>query len=555
MRYKVIDFLVRNAIRSVEIAIIGVIFCSNAYSKGVIEDFADKDLTDNPTWNGDTADFRIYKGELRLDTTSINTERKLKYIATESTILKDGGQWLGWFHIGTTPTANNYIIYTLASTKEDMRSPRGYFVKIGGENKNICLLKSDGDTLDNNTAKTITPLITSKAQRVGSTNVKVFIKVTRDTNGKWTLASKLEGENDYTTEGTAIDTTYKEANYAGITLGYTKSSYDRFGADNIRISVKDTTITTNDIPLNADSIITEKDFETESTLYINEIMPNATKDETEEYIELTNTTDREISLWQTWVAVRKKDGSLGTKYYVPYKMEHDFDRPKVRYIEPHGYVCLSEAPELDSTYYMAPARSHFIRMDMPGLNDLGACVVIGSDDGTVHDEVCYTEEMYGETIKNKKNVAIERGSTKQLSLDKSNWKAGPTLMNYGTPGYKNGNTAKEEETQKEKTGFWLESDHFSPNNDGFEDVLIVNYNTRHDDYGANFNVYNTKGQRIKNIYTNILLSAEGSIEWDGTNDNGEKVKAGMYIMIVEQLSAKAKKIRSYKLPFAVTTSR
>ncbi|MBP5136022.1 MAG: gliding motility-associated C-terminal domain-containing protein [Paludibacteraceae bacterium] len=491
---------------------------------------------------------KITNGELRVATPNANG---YSWICTKSDVLKNGGTWMGHFYIGTTPTVSNYTIFVLSSENDDMNAPKGYFVKVGGAAKNICLFSNGGESLkgDNTTLKT---LIKSEDKRVNSTSVKVFIKVTRDSVGNWKLESKKTGESDFKTEGTAFDSTYTTSNYAGIGLGYTQSKYNAVGADNIRIFEKDTIQDEPDeIPVNQDSITTEDAYEAESTLKINEVMADATKDETEEYIELINTTEREISLWQTWIAVRKKDGSLGTKYYFPYKMQHDFDRPKVRYVEPKGVVCVSEAPELDSTYYMSKSGSHFVKMDLPSLNNEGACIVIGSDDKTVHDEFCYSKSMYGDMIKNRKNVALERVSTKKPSLDPDNWKVASGINNYGTPGYKNSN-AESDAPEAVKKGFWLENDHLSPNNDGLTDVLLVNYNTGHDDYSANITVYNMKGKPVRTLYNNIMLSSEGTIEWDGTDDSGKTVDSGMYVMMVEMLSARGKKIRSYKLAFAVT---
>lgn len=536
-------------IKSILLIILAMI-ANSAQAIVVIEDFADKDLKNNPEWAGDTASMKIYKGELRVATPNSNGYSS---VYTKSDVLKNGGTWMAWFYIGTTPTASNHTIFVLSSETDDMSAPKGYFVKVGGSAKNICLLSNGGESLkgDNTTLKT---LIKSEDKRVNATSVKVFIRVTRDSVGNWKLESKLAGESDYKTEGTAFDNTYTTSNYAGIGLGYTQSKYSSIGADNIRIFEKDSVMQQeepDEIPLKPDSITTEDIYDAESTLKINEVMPDATKDETEEYIELINTTDREISLWQTWIAVRKKDGSLGTKYYFPYRMEHDFDRPKVRYVEPRGVVCVSEAPELDSMFYMSRNGSHFCRMDLPSLNNEGACIVIGSDDKTVHDEFCYNKSMFGDMIKNRKNVALERISVNKPSLDAANWKVASGVMNYGTPGYKNSN-AESDAPEAVKKGFWLENDHLSPNGDGYNDILFVNYNTGHDDYGANIAIYNMKGKLVRTLYNNIMLSSEGTIEWDGTDNNGDTVESGMYVMMVEMLSARGKKIRSYKLAFAVT---
>lgn len=525
-------------------------FISNvAMGNTIIEDFADGDITNNPQWVGDTASMTVKRGELRVKTAD---KDGYSWIATNSTTLKDGGTWMGWFWIGTTPTKSNYALFVLSSETMDMTAPKGYFVKIGGTAKNVCLLSNGGANLntDNSTLKV---LIKSEDGRVNNSTVRIFVKVSRDSVGNWKLETKKEGESEYRNEGNAFDTTYTNSSWAGIGLGYSQSKYASIGADNIRIFEKDTLQDTDDLPSNLDSVITEDDFDTESTLKINEVMPNNTKDETEEYIELINTTTREISLWQTWLAVRRKDGSIGTKYYFPYKMNHLFDRPKVRYVEPNGIVCVSSAPELDSSYYMSRADSKFIAMDMPELNNNGACIVIGSDDNTVHDEFCYDKSMFGELIKNYKNVALERVSANKPTMDRDNWKVASSIVNYGTPGYDNSQTNRTETDEgNKKTGFWTEYDNFSPNNDGYNDVALINYSTGHDDYSANIRIYDMKGKVVRTLYNNIMLSSEGTIEWDGIDDHGSKVDSGMYLIMCEMLSPRGKKIKAFKLPIAAT---
>ena len=138
-------------------------------------------------------------------------------------------------------------------------------------------------------------------------------------------------------------------------------------------------------------------------------------------------------------------------------------------------------------------------------------------------------------------------------MDRDNWKVASSIVNYGTPGYDNSQTNRTETDEgNKKTGFWTEYDNFSPNNDGYNDVALINYSTGHDDYSANIRIYDMKGKVVRTLYNNIMLSSEGTIEWDGIDDHGSKVDSGMYLIMCEMLSPRGKKIKAFKLPIAAT---
>jgi flagellar hook assembly protein FlgD len=54
-------------------------------------------------------------------------------------------------------------------------------------------------------------------------------------------------------------------------------------------------------------------------------------------------------------------------------------------------------------------------------------------------------------------------------------------------------------------------------------------------------VYNKTGVLIRNLYEEqAVTSGRLEVEWDGKNDKGENVVSGMYIMLIDGGSYKAK---------------
>src|SRR5206468_7362737 len=101
---------------------------------------------------------------------------------------------------------------------------------------------------------------------------------------------------------------------------------------------------------------------------------------------------------------------------------------------------------------------------------------------------------------------------------------------YGTPGYKN--------SQYKQTGITsgnvdIPLKTFSPDNDGVDDFLTINYRMEQPGYIANVFVFDAGGRMVKYLAKNNLLGVKGFFTWDGTNENNEKLPQGMYIIYTE----------------------
>ncbi len=71
---------------------------------------------------------------------------------------------------------------------------------------------------------------------------------------------------------------------------------------------------------------------------------------------------------------------------------------------------------------------------------------------------------------------------------------------------------------------------FSPDNDGFEDLLQIDYRFKENGNLATINIYTDKGVLVRRLARNITMSTQGRIYWDGLNDAGQLCKVGIYIV-------------------------
>ena len=88
--------------------------------------------------------------------------------------------------------------------------------------------------------------------------------------------------------------------------------------------------------------------------------------------------------------------------------------------------------------------------------------------------------------------------------------------------------------------FKLEKKTFSPDGDGFEDFLSLNYHFDSNGYAATIRVFNDKGKLVKTLMNNGLMDTEGIVKWEGDTDEGLKIRAGIHILAIEWISPKGK---------------
>ena len=100
-------------------------------------------------------------------------------------------------------------------------------------------------------------------------------------------------------------------------------------------------------------------------------------------------------------------------------------------------------------------------------------------------------------------------------------------MGFATPGLQN---SQYNESQGEQTILSLSPEVFTPNNDGLNDVLNISYQLPEPGYVGNITIYDDKGRLVKYLMRNELLSAAGTISWDGTTENNTKALIGMYVI-------------------------
>jgi Lamin Tail Domain/CHU_C Type IX secretion signal domain/Bacterial Ig-like domain len=275
-------------------------------------------------------------------------------------------------------------------------------------------------------------------------------------------------------------------------------------------------------------------------LQINEILFNP-KTGGEEYIELYNNSGNYFDLSQ--YAFANYD-TINKTFKDIKKISNDR-----RLILPYEYLLISPKSSIVGQQFPKGKTNQFIDMSgFASLDDKSEVIYILDNLNTPIDYVQYNESWHYALLNSKDGVALERLSNQLPSNDRNNWASAASTEDYGTPGYKNSQTA--ELNYNNEISF--NSNSFSPDNDGYNDLLIINYNFENGAQSATVNVYNDAGIKVKSLANNSYISQQGTFTWDGIKDNNEKANIGNYMLVFELNNDKGK-AKIIKKLFAVAT--
>ena len=211
--------------------------------------------------------------------------------------------------------------------------------------------------------------------------------------------------------------------------------------------------------------------------------------------------------------------------------------------QPQTYWVITSNPDTVKAQYQTQKPNNFIKISsLPSFNDdSGRAVLLNKNNARV-DQLNYKSDMHFALLRDLIGVSLERSSFEKPTNEKGNFRSAAASVGYATPTYQNSQFLESVNSAEEIS---LASETFSPDNDGFEDVLRILYNFSQTDRVANVTIYNDQGRLMKKLIRNETTAAKGEWIWDGIDDNNAKVKTGIYILYIElfDLSGNVKKYK------------
>ena len=273
-------------------------------------------------------------------------------------------------------------------------------------------------------------------------------------------------------------------------------------------------ISTNSTTIALPSVANKED------LIINEILFNP-RSGSFDFVELYNRSEKVMTL-ENWLIANFDDDTIAN-----FKMITE--SPVL--IFPKEYVVLTESKiDIIQQYPLSVANNILEITDLPTYNDDEGSVYLFNSNQELIDEVKYKDDYHFTLLDDDDGVSLERINSESPSLDKSNWHSASEKVGFATPGYKN---SQDFTNPKSNGTVTIEPNIVSPDNDGFQDVLSINYKLNAPGFVANVSILDRNGRLIKRLVNNELLGSEGSFIWDGISDDNTKARVGIYVVLFE----------------------
>ena len=203
------------------------------------------------------------------------------------------------------------------------------------------------------------------------------------------------------------------------------------------------------------------------------------------------------------------------------------------FIVPGQYLVFSSDPDVTTDDHNCMLPENVIEVSIPNYPDDAGTVVLNYA-GNVVDRLTYSDDWHFALIDDLDGVTLERISFDAATQDENNWHSAASTLGYGTPTYENSQYSEAVEVES----ITVYPDVFSPDGDGYEDLLHIDFNTADVGKVARILILDVRGREIRTLVNNSLLPLSGGFIWDGTTDQGEKANIGPYIIYVEWFDVK-----------------
>lgn len=255
-----------------------------------------------------------------------------------------------------------------------------------------------------------------------------------------------------------------------------------------------------------------------------------------DFVEIYNRSDKIFDLRQVKLANRNKDNKVAAIQTVSQQY----------YLPPNEYAVFTTSLDAVRQFYSVPFPEKVIIMkSLPSYPNENGCVVLLDENDEIVDEFLYSEDMHSGFINNPEGVSLERVNPGRPSDERANWQSAAQDIGFATPTYRNSQYDTKEEHAS--GGFNLPYEVFSPDGDGYNDVLYIDYNVGAAGYVANITIYDTQGRLVKEVEKNALLGVSGRFAWDGARHDNRKAGVGMYIIFIEYFDLNGSVTRLKKL--------
>jgi hypothetical protein len=257
-------------------------------------------------------------------------------------------------------------------------------------------------------------------------------------------------------------------------------------------------------------------------IVFNEILFNPMPDEPD-FIELFNCSAMVLDASRLWLASINTDTG-DTSAVKPAS-------PEPRCILPGTFFAITTDRDLlIKRYHTSIPENIFEIPALPSMPDSKGHLLLLNREMEVIDEVIYSDDMHYSLLSGIEGISLEKIRPDIPSAESTGWHSASESSGWGTPGAANSVYCPVPENGDRLS---FSSGMISPDNDGFEDVLVIDLETGGPGSVVTITIFDEKGGYVRRLKENFLAGEKASLAWDATTDDGSLVSSGIYIIIIE----------------------
>lgn len=261
------------------------------------------------------------------------------------------------------------------------------------------------------------------------------------------------------------------------------------------------------------------DVPSKGDVVINEILQNPLNGG-QDWIELYNNSNKIFNL-KDWQFANFDNDTIDN--FKPIQTDY--------FLFPNDYIVLGKDSNFVKANYPASVPGRFLYTELPSYNnDSGSVYLIYNSE--IIDKVSYLDAWHFDLLDNTDGVSLERIDPNGESSSSFNWHSAAEDIGFATPGRVNSQFL----SAVSNGTITLTNDVFSPDNDGFEDVLQISYEMNEAGLLGKATIFDDRGRPIRKLFSNELLGSKGTFSWDGLTDNQVKASIGVYVILFEVFS-------------------
>lgn len=254
-------------------------------------------------------------------------------------------------------------------------------------------------------------------------------------------------------------------------------------------------------------------------IIINEILFNPMSEDVD-FIELVNVTNKALLMNQLYLTAMKGDTAvqlirLSDKAIPLLPNEH--------WVLTSDSALTRQQHHCDFPYRVCQMSS------FPSMPDDAGAIAITDKQGNLIDNITYSEKWHFPLLKQREGITLERISQIKATQDSTNWHSASSLSGHATPTAQNSQWRNTAQTTSDLT-MTLDPELFTPDMDGQNDLLLIGLGENTTGGVLTLKIYNPTGNTVKVLANNVMTGNNDCFTWDGTNQLGERLHPGMYIV-------------------------